>query len=134
MAVSHRAAHVTPLELARTHRPVIALGFGVAVARDQVTVERQARRSVGERPDAWGEVLALPRGPRHVPVSVDAQRLATALTAGHSDDAGDYVCNAWLYRVLRGEPGVAWGFVHVPPEGLEPTRLLEGLSRYLGDG
>jgi pyrrolidone-carboxylate peptidase len=134
MPVSHRTAHLETLALARAHRPPLVLGFGVAVSREQVTVERRAQRRVADKLDAWGEVRALPRGPRSLPVSIDPARLATALAAGLSDDAGDYVCNGWLYRMLRGDPSGLCGFVHVPPTGLEPDRLLKGLERYLEDG
>jgi pyrrolidone-carboxylate peptidase len=57
-------------------------------------------------------------------------RLAEALGATCSDDAGGYVCNAWLHRVAS-TLAVPVGFVHVPAEGLPPDRLLHGLSALL---
>ena len=114
MPVSHRSAHLETLALARSHGPVLVLGIGVATGRSALSVERQARRAVGVRPDVNGEVLALPRGPRVLPVGVDTDRLAAALGSELSDDAGDYVCNGWLYRVLRAAPGPQVGFLHLP--------------------
>ncbi len=134
MPVSHRRAHAEVLALVRAHRPVLVLGFGVAERRSTVQVERVARRRLGDRLDVDGERLALPRGPRVSSATVDCERLAGALDAELSDDAGDYVCNAWLYRMLRaGRRAPPVGFVHVPPEGLEAERLLAGLDRYLAE-
>ena len=48
-----------------------------------------------------------------------------------SEDAGGYVCNGWLYRVGRALPDTPVCFVHIPPTGLAPERLLEGLRGWL---
>ncbi len=96
-------------------------------------MERCARRTLGERRDVEGEVLALPRGPLVLPVTVNASRLAEALGTSLSDDAGDYVCNGWLYRVLRARPRARIGFVHLPPEGMEAD-LLRGALACLLEG
>jgi hypothetical protein len=68
-----------------------------------------------------------------VDATIDVHRLALALGANVSDDAGRYVCNAWLYRVARGFPAPV-GFVHVPPSGLDPAILLAGLRALLANG
>jgi pyrrolidone-carboxylate peptidase len=77
--------------------------------------------------------VAAPRqskvGPAEVRATLDVEALAEALGAGVSDDAGAYVCNAWLYAVTRGLPGVPVGFVHVPDQGMPEDQLLAGLAR-----
>lgn len=113
--------------------PKLVLGLGVARSRPRVNVERVGRRACVPTPDVDGVVLEhLGDGPDEVRATIDVQKLAKALKADLSDDAGGYVCNAWLYRVTRGLPGVPVGFVHVPPSGLEPARLLAGIAALLG--
>ncbi len=131
MPVSFTRAHPPILARIAAHRPVLTLGFGVAVTRSTVTVEQQARRRVGSREDVDALTGAAPRGPRVLPVLLDPARLAAALDAQLSQDAGDYVCNSWLYQMLRGAGDQPVGFVHLPLEGLAPEALLTGLDRYL---
>jgi len=109
------------------------IGFGVAATRSGVAVERVARNRLGQTPDVDGRTPALvePDGPDVVPASAEPSALAAALGVGLSDDAGAYVCNAWLYRITRGLPGTPVAFVHVPPAGLSAPRFLEGLGRWL---
>jgi pyrrolidone-carboxylate peptidase len=59
-------------------------------------------------------------------------RLARALGAVLSDDAGRYVCNAWLHRVASALD-VPVGFVHVPAEGIAAERLLDGISALIDE-
>ncbi len=63
--------------------------------------------------------------------NMDVERLAAALGAGVSTDAGRYVCNAWLYQVAAALPDRLVGFVHVPPAGVELARLLAGVASLL---
>ena len=54
------------------------------------------------------------------------QHLAQLLDAGVSSDAGGYVCNAWAWTVPQALDAPA-AFVHVPPEGMPPERLLAAI-------
>jgi pyrrolidone-carboxylate peptidase len=42
-------------------------------------------------------------------------------------DAGQYLCNAWLYTALRDvqAPSI---FIHIPPDFDDSTSLLDGLA------
>lgn len=108
----------------------LVIGVGVAESRDAVTVERQGRRAWSQIPDARGATCAGLEGPEIVPATLDVERLAGALRAGVSDDAGAYVCNAWLYRVAQALD-VPVGFVHIPAEGIDPELLVEGVRALL---
>lgn len=128
LPVSYGAGIDEVLCLAVEHRPRLVLGFGVARSRDRVEVERVGRRVGGEVPDAEGVVYSSNGpGPEQVPATLDISALARALDAGISEHAGSYVCNAWAYRVPL-HCGVPAAFVHVPPTGLEPERVLKALE------
>lgn len=105
----------------------LVLGLGVAGARSGVWVERTARRVDAGPLDVDGRSDAALSGPDEVRATLDVDRLAEALGAGLSDDAGRYVCNAWLYRVAQAVPAPV-GFVHVPPAGLALATLLAGIA------
>lgn len=133
LPVSYERAPAQTLALIRRVRPVLVLGLGVAVSRSGAQVERRAvNRGSEKNPDmdgAWRTTLG--DGPDALVCGI-ADRLATALQIGTSDDAGQYVCNAWLYGVLRGAPGTDAAFVHISDAAaLEPAQLLEGLGRWL---
>lgn len=116
-------------------RPELVVGFGVAVSRDRVDVESVAyNQTHRDRADVVGEAPGVlePLGPDAVRATLDVHGLADALDARVSEDAGRYVCNAWLYRMVRAFPEVPLTFVHVPPEGVEVERVLSGLDRFLG--
>lgn len=105
----------------------LVLGLGVAGARTGVWVERTARRVDAGPIDVDGRSDAALFGPPEVRATLDVDRLAEALGAGVSDDAGQYVCNAWLYRVSQAVDAPV-GFVHVPPAGLPLATLLAGIA------
>jgi len=125
----HRGPEQT-LEIAHLLQPRLVLGLGVAMQRTRVQVEWVARCEVGDRPDVDGERPESLDGPAEVRSTLDVRALARAMGVGTSGDAGAYVCNAWLYRVASGLD-VPVGFVHLPPEGLDPERLLAGLAALL---
>jgi pyroglutamyl-peptidase len=115
--------------------PDVVVHFGLSARADAIAIERAARRRcASDRPDAVGFTprrgLARRSGPETLasafPVDcIVAALLEAGFPAAASDDAGDYVCNATLYRSLA-EPAPSArriGFVHVPPEG------AGGLSR-----
>jgi pyroglutamyl-peptidase len=107
------------------------IGFGVAVGRAEVEVETCAVADLASKPDAAGAPPPLLDGPPVVAATVDCGRLADALGARLSSDAGRYVCNAWLYQVVTALPGVGVGFVHVPAGGLDPARAQAGLAAWI---
>lgn len=119
------------VDAARRLDAALVLGLGVAVGRAGAWVERRGVRIEEGAADARGDVLPGMSGPGVVPATLDCDRLASALGAGLSDDAGRYVCNAWLYQVASALP-VPVGFVHLPAEGLAPHRLLGGIRALLG--
>ena len=123
--------------LYRSFAPDIVVHFGVSVRAAEIRVERTARNRLGRgRPDAVG---VMPRrtqvrssGPESLLVTLPVFDISAALSAAGianvvSDDAGDYVCNATLYRSLatfEGTPRRA-GFIHVPPADVLPREELE---------
>ena len=104
-------------------KPDVILHLGVAARRRKISVETLAVNrasplhfdSAGQRPHQ-----ILERGaPHQLRARVPAASLATATrAAGHaaalSIDAGDYVCNATLYRSLLWRLAPEVGFLHVP--------------------
>lgn len=111
----------------------LVIGIGVAMNREAVTVERQARRTWSQTPDTDGLTCSGFEGPTIVPATLDVERLAEAMGAQVSEDAGEYVCNAWLYHVAR-DLEVPVGFIHVPAQGMEPERLIAGVRALLEGG
>ncbi len=118
-------------ELTRLYQsfaPDVVVHFGLSGEIEAIHLECVGRNAVDTaKPDAAGHA---PPSPRLVPdgpdmlratLPVDAIREAlvgAGFPAALSDDAGDYVCNATLYRSLRvATPARRVGFVHVPPEG-----------------
>ncbi len=117
-------------ELVERHRPDAILHLGLASRRRHVSVEVRARNRAGVlHPDASGRPAALTLvqgGPPSLRATYPAARVAAAMRRGGcpafvSRDAGDYVCNAALYRSLLGAAAPRVGFVHVPlPRGTLP--------------
>jgi len=128
--VSYTRGPREAIRLARSLGAALVLGTGVASSRSAVDVERRAVRAASGPADVDGRTRSGLRGPAIVEATIDVARLAAALGANVSDDAGRYVCNAWLYRVARGCT-VPVGFVHVPPAGLDRALLLAGLRALL---
>lgn len=134
MTVSYARSLQETVDLVEELDPVLVLGVGVAANRTQVCVERIGRQAprVG-RPDVDGQQWLLSDSERLAPAellaTLDVQALARSVGGIVSDDAGRYVCNAWLYRVLHALGSTRpVGFVHLPPQGLAPERLLAGLE------
>ena len=114
------------------HQPDILIGVGVA-SRKQIEVERIAHNAVdGSRYDVDlhrpGSLLE--QGPERLRSSIDCVRLASELGADLSDDAGQYVCNAWLYGMLNkyGSTPLV-GFVHIPHKGYSPIAFTCALEK-----
>ena len=130
LPVSYSRGPADTIRLACEQRVDLVLGFGVAMDRDGVFVERRAVHVAHGRPDVDGACVAMGVGPEERLSTVDVGRLADALGAAVSDDAGQYVCNAWLYTVTEALD-VPVGFVHVPASGLSSEALLDTLRRWL---
>jgi pyroglutamyl-peptidase len=102
--------------------PDAVLMFGLAGRRRAVTPEaRGLNRASTLRADAAGKAAGTRALSKGAPLAargvIDAQRMVAAmrragLPAAVSRDAGDYLCNALLWRVL--ETGAPCIFVHVP--------------------
>lgn len=113
----------------------LVLGIGVAMNRAAPFVERVGRRALDPaKADIDGvclsEVADGDEAERRA--SLDVERLASLLGCEVSDDAGSYVCNAWLYDVL-GRLGhrCAVAFLHLPPAGLDPHVLRSAIRSML---
>lgn len=114
-------------------RPRLLLGTGVARSTACGRLERTAAPSSrGLDVDGRGGALRVPAVPRYA--RADLPRLASALDVAISDDAGRYVCNAWLYDATAAFPHTAVAFLHVPDTGFDAERLLRGLARYFATG
>lgn len=113
--------------LLQAHAPALALHFGVSGEASGLTIETQARNAVCAGHDVNGALPALTSldacAPKRLPVTIDAdaviaQLRARGLAADLSDDAGDYICNAVLFRALRlagaQSPSPQVGFIHIP--------------------
>lgn len=133
LPVSYARGPALTVSTARELGAQLVVGLGVAVGRLRPDVERIGRRCLGGSPDVDGRSDAGLLGPDEVRATLDVQCLADALDAGLSDDAGTYVCNAWLYQVTA-QLDVPVGFVHVPADGMAPERLLRGLEALLRVG
>ena len=127
LPVLYEASVRQTLDLAKAHDARWVIGTGVAVRRDCVSVERWGRWVEPTRPDVNGLCSAPSPGPERLVSTVDVDAFAGALQGVVSDDAGTYVCNAWLYGVLR-ESSCPATFVHVPPQGLSVEIFLEALA------
>jgi pyroglutamyl-peptidase len=135
LPVSFARAPGLVLDAARRLDVDLVVGFGVAMSRDRVCVERRAARPAGSRsPDVDGVSDYVVDGPDLALSTADTATLAAAMGAALSDDAGSYVCNAWLYEVSLGLPDVPVAFVHVPPAGIEASRVLDGLAALVAGG
>ncbi len=128
-------------------RPDMILHLGVAARRKAISIETRAVNRAGPlRPDAMrrspGQILE-PGAAARLRARIPAARMLAAIRAGGqaaalSIDAGDYVCNATLYRSLLWRLAPHVGFIHVPSAraSAQPTRrggrgkpTIDALSR-----
>ena len=134
MPVSHRRS-IEVCALAQADaRAVAILGIGVALSRSSVTVEGWATRPEAcGREDVDGHELPVltAAGPERLEATVDSSQLAGLLAADLGDDAGDYVCNSWLYQAVTAFD-VPVGFIHIPPSGMDSAKLLRTLGQMWG--
>ena len=126
--------------LAEREKPDAILHLGLAARRRNLTVETRARNiATTIKPDVRG-AFATQRAQNGRAASLRAAWDTTLLVArlrqagidaGSSIDAGDYVCNAALWRSL--ETGAAPAvFIHVPKKSrLRPAELARSLAGVL---
>lgn len=135
LPVSYARASQTVLALISAHQPALVIGMGVATSAQRPRVELRAVPAVTSRiADVDGAQPAeLGEGEIWVAEALRAglTRFADDLAGELSQDAGQYVCNAWLYRVLQGWSGPAF-FLHLPPGGAAPERLMGAMETLLG--
>lgn len=100
------------------------LVVGVATDSDAFRVETMGRNHAGRaKPDHAGDVwegsVIKPDGPGALASTAPTDEILNALIASHlaarlSDDAGDYLCNFTLYRLLAEAAAPSVAFLHVP--------------------
>lgn len=120
-------------------RPADAvLVVGVAVSAEAFHVERVGRNVACDRPDdsdeGWSLGCVAEGGAAEHRVTAPTRSIAaaierTGLPVQLSDDAGDYLCNFTLYRLLASSAAPALGFLHVPLA----RECAEGARFSLGD-
>ena len=117
----------------RLRAPRAVLGLGVSRTRPGVQVETRAVRLCADLPDVDGLRQAdLGPGPEALGLRFDAAPLARQLGGTLSLDAGRYLCNAWLYWMLRDHPDLPAVFVHLGAfEDLPAERLRAALPGLL---
>jgi len=133
MPVSFIRSVATTQRFIEAINPSVLLGVGVATSRKVITVESCGRNvGSGTTPDVDGQCRSLlePSGPAELMVTLPTQPLASRLGAVVGADAGRYVCNAWIYQMLRAaSPALPVGFIHIPPAGLQASRLADALAQ-----
>ena len=122
--VAYRDIEPTLARAVAVHRPDAILHLGLASRRRQISIETRAINRAGPlHPGADGHLPAhqilSKGGPQSLRATYPAARILaairrTGLAASRSNDAGDYVCNATLYRSLLGRIAPHIGFLHVP--------------------
>lgn len=120
------------LDVVRRQRPRLVLGIGVARQASAARLEAYAYRDYTPMlKDVDGRVGTAPDGPPQVASTMDVPRLCRHFGVTRSTDPGRYVCNAWLYEVVRGSNGTPVSFLHIPPQGFALGQLVSGLDGYL---
>ncbi|MDP2312326.1 MAG: hypothetical protein Q8P41_05430 [Pseudomonadota bacterium] len=134
LPVSFRGGPARAIAAAEALAPIAIIGLGVDRRTTTIDVETRAF-NLGAGLDVDDRTLAVlePGGPDEVHSNLDAVALAEALGGRVDDDAGRYVCNAWLYLVGRALiPARQVVFVHVPDTGMDPERLVAAIGRLYG--
>lgn len=123
-------------------QPTAVVAFGLSAKATGFTLEHTARNQLGYgRPDAGGACAtashiadgAPATYPSRLPLhEIEANLTKAGLPVVHSQDAGDYICNLFFYRLMMcaaatGTPLIG-GFIHVPYLDEQLPRLaLAGL-------
>lgn len=126
MPVSYVRSLAFTREAVAEHEPTLLLGIGVARSRSVAMLERVARARCNTTPDVDGVCGVLSGQDREATLP---DVFVGALGLPVSEDAGAYVCNAWLYGALEHTCHV--GFLHIPPAGWSSERLVTALESVL---
>lgn len=133
LAVSYARGPAEAVAVAKVLQPHFVLGFGVH-RKGHCAVETVGHNHVGSSEDVDGEPPEdLGPGPKTLMSMVNTALLADCLGAQVSESAGSYVCNAWLYTLLRDCPSPAV-FVHIPRTYTDIQGMLTGLRRFVAGG
>ncbi len=139
LPVAFDDAFVALTDACARHRPRAVLGIGQGGA--VFSVETRAQNRIGSVPDNKGVVrtgVIEEAGPEVLEVTLDVERIEGAMRAAigpdapyeRSHDAGAYLCNYTIYRLLRRVPSfAACGFVHVPRLSHAPQSLTNRAVR-----
>lgn len=135
LPVSYRRGPEVALASIQAHRADAVLGFGVSTKIDAPQVETRGRWVPEGAVDIEGQTATLLDGDlagadQCVPATWPAGPLASALGVETSDDAGSYVCNAWLYQVAA-KAKVPAAFVHVPMSGADADAVAAAVAQAL---
>jgi len=130
LPVSYRRAPEQTLALIDAHKADHVVGTGVSRHVSSPVVESVARWVSESTVDVEGQTRTLLEGPPQR-ASSWAPAVAEGLGAPLSRDAGRYVCNAWLYRVLGTHHGPRAAFVHMPPAPIDADAFCQGIARAL---
>jgi len=134
MPVSYERCVRRTRTLVASYRPELLLGVGVATERRVPSLERTARNRCDSRRvdvDAIGVAKLVPGGPDVLHTDFVSKALCDAIDGELSDNAGDYVCNAWLYDSLRLFSALRVGFLHLPAHGIDANQAMDLLRRGL---
>lgn len=114
-------------KLVEEQRPDAVVAFGLSAGATGFTIETTARNVLDPaRPDARGALPAASRIDADGPDTYEST-LRFPHAYALSDDAGSYVCNLTLYRLLAN--GVRATFVHLP--ALSRAELRTGARHIL---
>jgi pyroglutamyl-peptidase len=128
LPVSYSRAADELLRAADRLKPLFILGIGVARGRTEPFVELRARPEAdgtdvdGRCPDRLDDLDG------SVDMGPFGRELAAALPVRTSEDAGIYVCNAWMRAAATRQTAPA-AFLHIPADGIDPARLVAALDR-----
>ncbi|MET0293762.1 MAG: hypothetical protein ABW042_02005, partial [Phenylobacterium sp.] len=123
LPVAWRHSAETVLRALAEQAAEAVLVVGVAVGAEGFRIERIGRNVAADRPDdrgqGWSLGCVVAGGMQELACTAPAAAMADAiagegLPVALSDDAGDYLCNFTLYRLLAAEAAPAIGFLHVP--------------------
>lgn len=123
----HRKQFVDSIQ---RYKPEIIVGLGQS-SRRRIQIETRARNWRRTSGEAAGMKITR-TGPTTIKTTLP---LKAAGHAGHSANAGDYVCNFSMYVMLeeirRTAPTTRYGFIHIPYDFDEDTAgaWVEGILR-----
>ena len=116
------------LEWCTELEPAWVLGFGVSRS-GVLRVESRGVAEVVDIADVEGFRPTRLDGPPEVWATLDVGSLAELFNCPVSEDAGQYVCNAWLHQVCQHAPCPS-AFVHIPAAGISAERAHRAISLF----